>query len=231
MLLPLLLLACSSSDGSDDSGAPPDTGSEPVLEVCDPVAPTCIDDMILDLSLHDDKTNNGAVETSTDGDDFVTTADAYAGGSSNASNRAWVYFRFDEDGATKIETDDESALERTDWHVAVRRFIVRLNSGDSGPSCVAASEQRGTYEDLTAVPDDARFRTEDFYDDSCTLQEDDSGLPGSPEVALGAWWTYGSTLEPTLVPFLVQVEDGRVLKLVIEEYDDGFYTMRWRWLE
>ncbi len=234
MLLPLLLLACSGSGpDANDTGTSPDTATDDTdVQVCEQVAPSCIDDMILDLSLHDDKTNNGAVTTEADGDDFVTTVDANAGGSSNASNRAWVYFRFDADGTAKVETDDESALESSEWHVAMRRFIVRLNSGDSGPSCVSAAElSRQSYADVASVPDGAEFAVEDFYDDSCAIQEDDSGLPGSPDVALGSWWTYTDAIEPTLVPFLVQVEDGRVLKLVIEGYDDGLYTLRWRWLE
>jgi hypothetical protein len=232
MLLPLLLLACSGASKDADTGTSDSADTGSTVDVCDQEAPACIDDMILDFSLHDDKTNDGEVTTSTDGEDFVTIVDASAGGSSNSANRAWVYFRFDADGATKIETDDESALESSDWHLSIRRYIVRLNSGDSGPSCVGADEMsRKTYEEVTEVPSDASFAEEDFYNDECALVEDNSGLPGSPAVVLGGWWSYENAVVPTLVPFLVQIEDGRVLKLVIEDYDDGVYTIRWRWME
>lgn len=242
------LLGCPGSGDGKDTSEGSDTGDDAEVAVCDPHDVPCLDEMILDLSLHDDKISDGEVSTSTDGADFVTTVDARAGGYSNASRNPWVYVKFARDGATRVDIDDEAALESQEWHMSLRRYIVRLNSGDSGPSCVAAATLRGDYASVDAVPDDAEFVEEDFYTDECAIVEDASGLPGSPAVAMGAWWSYGSCTETTDKPFLLKLEDGSVIKLVIEAYYDGdgqqecneqggtdaesaVYTLRWAFLE
>lgn len=241
-VLPLLLVfGCTGTD--DKSGD--DTGGELEPVCTDPVAPECVDAMILDLSLHDDKTSRGDVTTVTEGSDFVTAIDASAGGYSQAANNAWVYIRFGADGAEKLEIDDETALEDMTWHLALRRFIVRLNSGDSGPSCVGAAAMIGsTYEEVTSVPDGLTYLHDDYYTDDCTIINDSSGLPGSPQVAMGAWWSYEACVQTTGTPFIVQLEDGRTIKLVVETYyaddgqdecnetgsttaESGYYSIRW----
>jgi hypothetical protein len=249
LALTTLLAACSGGK-ADTSATGSDSGAVDALDpVCtEPVAPTCVDEMIQDLSLHDDKVSDGAVTTVTDGADFVTSIDASAGGYSQAANNPWVYVRFDADGAQRVDLDDESALESMDWHLSLRRFIVRLNSGDSGPSCVGAAALRTvTYEDLTSVPEGVPYLKDDYYTNDCTIVNDSSGLPGSPQVAMGAWWSYSSCVETTGTPFLIQLDDGRVLKLRVETYydgdgqaecneggttraDSGFYTLRWQFL-
>lgn len=240
------LIGCpGSGDGKDTS----DTagGDTAEVETCDPHEVPCLDEMILDLSLHDDKVSDGEVSTATDGDDFVTTVDARAGGYNNASRNPWVYVRFAPDGATRVDIDDETALESQEWHMALRRYVVRLNSGDSGPSCVSVAQLRGDYANVDAVPDDAEFVEEDFYSDECAMVDDGFGM-NSPAVAMSDWWTYVSCTETTEKPFLLQLEDGSVMKLVVEAYYDGegqqecneqgstsaesaVFTLRWRFLE
>lgn len=246
--------ACSGGEKNDDTGTPGDTGETgdtgtPTDAVCtDPVAPTCIDDMILDFSLQDNKTSDGAVVDTPDGADFVTTIDASAGGYNNADKNAWTYVTFSADGAVRVDIDDESALESMDWDLAFKRFIIRVNSGDSGPSCVGASTEAGTaYADLTAVPGGTTYAQDDFYKDTCELRDDGSGLPGSPPVAIHDWWAYPDRcLQMTGTPFLVQKADGHIFKMVIEAYygedqaecddtgsttaDGGFMIMRWQML-
>lgn len=245
-LLPFLV-ACGEK--VDDTATPDDTGdtadTDPDEAVCtDPVEPSCVDEMILDLSLHDDKVSDGEVTNVADGAGFLTEIDASAGGYQQAAENPWVYVRFDADGAHRVDIDDETALESMEWDMALRRYIVRLNGGDSGPSCVGAAEMRGyTFDELTAVPDGIPFLLDDYYTADCTITEDTSGLPGSPAVALGGWWTYPGCVATTETPFLVQKADGTVIKLVILSYygedqadcnDDGstnaaggFYTIRW----
>lgn len=240
-LLALLpLFACTASKDADTAAEPSECAQE---------EPACVDAMIQDLSLHDDKVSNGEVVTVTDGEDFVTSVDASAGGYQRASNNPFVYLRFTDAGAEKISIDDDSALSSTDWHLSLRRFIVRVNSGDSGPSCVGAAGLRAqTYEEVSSVPEGLSFREDDYYTDDCTLVNDSSGLPGSPQVAMGAWWSYTSCLETTGTPFLIQLEDGRVVKLRIETYyggdgqtecneggsttaEGGYLTLRWRFMD
>jgi hypothetical protein len=163
---------------------------------------------------------------------------------SGSTRYPWVYVRLGADGAERVDIDDESALESMDWHIAFRRFNVRLNGGDGGPSCVGAdARNRENYAEITSVPADASYALEDFYDDACELQMDTYGM--SPDFALYGWWEYGgSCVQTTLLPFLLQLDDGRVLKFVIEAYYEsgqeacnengtagegsGVLTFRWR---
>ncbi len=241
-MLLLLLLACSrsSADESKDSAAP---------AVCtEATAPTCVDAMILDLSLHDDKVSKGAVATTTEGDDFVTTVDASAGGYNDATKNAWVYVSFSGDGAHRVDIDDETALEDMGWDLSLRRYILRLNGGDSGPSCVGgAAVKNQTYAELTSVPDGINYALDDYYTDDCTLINDSSGIDGSPQVVMAPWWEYPGCVETTLTPFLLRNAEGRVLKLVVESFyegdgqaecnsvgqtraEGGYFTLRWRWM-
>jgi len=189
--------ACKDKDDetadSGDAGDTGDTGGNPNAVCTEPTDVACVDQIILDLSLHDDKICDDEVSTTTDGDDFVTTVDASAGGYNQATNNPWVYVKFTETGASRVDIDDETALENMDWDLALRRFIIRLNSGDSGPSCVGVDTLSGqTYDEVTAVPEGTTYEYDDFYDESCSLQSDRSGLPDSPDVALGFgdWWAY-----------------------------------------
>ncbi len=208
-----------------DSGLPsaevtPDTGPDTAAPAsCKAKPPPCVDAMILDLSLHADKKSTGAVTTTKEGDDFVTVIDATAGGFNQSSKNPWVYVAFTSEGAKRVELDDESALESMDWDLSLRRFILRLNGGDSGPSCVGAvSFLEKTYADLTSVPAGLKYKLDDYYTDSCSIVNDSSGLPGSPQVALAPWWSYPGCVSTTQVPHLVRLGDGRVIKLLVEQY-------------
>ncbi len=262
LLAALALVACDD-DGDKDSGpttpidtsdstSPADTSEsgQPSSLCPDLEEPPCLDDMIWDLSLQTE-VSGGDVTTVTDGDDFVTVVDAQAGGVNNASDNPWVYVRFDASGASRVDIDDETSLESADWHLAARRYLVRLNSGDGGPSCVGADAVTGfDYADIGSAPTDASYEEEDFYDDDCEIIPDSSGLgDASPKFALDGWWEFkkGSGMGcvgTTMKPFVVQLETGEVIKLVIETYygegqedcnsngttgsDSAMLTLRWR---
>jgi hypothetical protein len=233
-----------SSSGGDDSGKGDDSGTN---KTCEPTKVACQDEMVLDLSLHE-RVTDGKVATTKDGDDFVTTIDASAGGYDQAANNPWTYVKFESDGAVRVDIGDETALTSMDWDLAAHRFVLRLNGGSSGPSCVgAAAVTSSTYDELKAVPDGVTYHTDDFYTDDCTMINDSSGLPGSPQVVLGPWWEYPGCVATTGTPFFIEVADGRVLKMVVEEYysngeqeacnesgamgtHSGYYTIRWAWL-
>jgi hypothetical protein len=225
-LLPLAVLAaCNGATvDAEDSGEP---APPPLEAVCtEPVEPTCVDPIISDLSLHDDKVaTDREVTDTTDAADFVTAVDATAGGFEVAAENPWVYIKFTENGAQRVDIDDETALESMDWDLAARRFILRLNGGSSGPSCVGAMPfLEKSYDELTEVPEDASFTLDNFYTGDCTLINDASGLEGSPQTALSPWWEYpeaaggGGCVGTTRVPFLVQLADGHVIKLRVEQY-------------
>ena len=254
-LLFLTLAACTTDTGKDsgdtagDTGDTGDTGSDLDPVCTEPTDVECVDEIIADLSLHDDKTSKGDVSNTQDGDDWVSEFDASAGGYSNSTKNAFLYMRFTDQGLEKLDITDEEALESMDWDLGGRRFVLRLNGGDSGPSCVGAAVmgQGWTYEEIEEVPEGVEFQVDDYYTEACSIINDSSGLPGSPQVVLGPWWDYSSCVETTDQPFLVQLASGRVLKLKIEQYYDGsgqeecngqgstsaeggYFVARWRFL-
>lgn len=259
LILPLALglgLACghkgddtgAAADGGAADGAATDGGA---AEDCVPDPPACEDDLITDLSLQDDEVSDGAVTTTTDGDDYVTVIDASAGGYNSASTNPWVYVRFTDSGAEKVKIDDEAALDDLTWDLSLRRYIIRVNGGDSGPGCVGAIPLlEATYDSIDAVPDgieDSDFQADDFYTDDCTFINDSSGLEGSPSVVLGSWWEYPNCVATTMVPFLLRTSDGSIIKMVVESYyesgqedcnnngvpgsNSAIITIRWRKLQ
>ena len=47
-----------------------------------------------------------------------------------------MYAKFTANGLVKLDTlSDMTALDSMDWDIAFRRYVVRINSGFSGPSC------------------------------------------------------------------------------------------------
>ena len=232
-----LLFSCSEKEQ--------DTAIESICT--EPQELVCFDDLLLDLSLQGDAVSDGSVDTQNEGDDFVTRVDASAGGYNNAANNPWVYIRFTDSGAEKVEIDDETALESMDWDMSLRRFIIRLNGGNSGPSCVGAvTFLEQDYESLSSVPEGVQFAQDSYYTSDCTLINDSSGLPGSPQVSLGSWWEYPGCVKTTNYPHIVQLADGRTIKLRIEQYygsgqddcnstntpgsDSAQIVLRWRFI-
>jgi hypothetical protein len=108
-----------------------------------------------------------------------------------------------------------------DWDIAFRRYIMRVNSDDSGPSCVTAARTipgSTTYEALAAVPPDLKYNKDDYFTDSCELIPDGSGLPGSPATALSSYWSYPGCVAMTGNVFVLELKDGRHLKLIVDAY-------------
>jgi hypothetical protein len=216
MSILFILLGCGSKS-TDSSFDEVDSNPSPVCT--EALEPSCIDGLILDLSLHDDMISDATVSSSQDGDDWISGVDASAGGYQNATENPWVYVRFTDDGLERVELDDESALESMDWDMALRRFIIRLNGGDSGPSCVgAATLLESTYSEVDSIPEGLVFATDEYYSGDCTIINDSSGLPNSPQVVLGTWWEYPGCVATTGYTQLIQLANGRTMKLAVEQY-------------
>lgn len=240
-LLPFLLLGCPSAE--------PTATSTPAA-VCD--APTPLPcDLAADLP-QNDAVSDGLITTQVDGNDWIQTLDARAGGFLAAADNPWLYVRFGDDGLEKVELTDLEAQTSMDWDLAVHRFNLRLNSGSSGPSCVTGGPATGTYEALDleqaiATPTAA----EAFYDGTCTFLTEDTGEEGAPDgiptLALQDWWTYPHCVATSGIPLVIQVADGRRLKLEMLGYygggqdlcntegqagqDAAMLSLKWTWLQ
>ncbi|MCB9713875.1 MAG: HmuY family protein [Myxococcales bacterium] len=245
----------STTNADDGSTSDADTSGDPPAEPTDgdassggadetgPGTSDCDDQMILDLGLVGGLVSEGEVSSTTSAQGWASMVDATAGGIMDAPTNPWIYLRFTPEGLRKVEVDDLQALESTDWDIAAKRFGLRLNGGVSGPSQVSAVALEGmTYEDVTELPPGAELAQESFYDADCTLIDDGSGQ-GAPAYLLAQWWTYPGCVATTGVPFILQLDDGSLVKLVVDAYYEsgqdqcnetgmmgmGSAQLTWRW--
>lgn len=235
--------SAGDADTDESSTGDVDTEGETTGETaCGDDVP-CEDAIILDLGLVSGSVSAGAVTNTPDGGGWTTAVDATAGGIVDAPSNPWIYLQFTDDGLQKIELDDIEALTSQDWDIAAKRFGIRLNSGSSGSGCVTvATIVDDDYDSLDAVPDDATFRAEAFYDDSCGLVDDGSGAGGA-NYALTPWWFYPGCVGVSYVPFVIETGEGRHVKFMVESYYEsgqaecndsgamgsGSANFTWRW--
>lgn len=179
----------------------------------------CSDQVIQQLDLQP-TVAPGLIANQPDGSGWMTQVDGTAGGFGAQPPHAYVYGRFTDTGLEKVNISDEDALDSKDWDIAFRRFIVRLNSGNSGPACVVAAPIPGApaYDDVAAVPDNLpQYRADEYFTEGCTLIDDGSGL-GSPATALASYWEYPGCVAMTNNVFIVQTNEGKRLKLTVTDY-------------
>lgn len=204
---------------STDDGGPVSTDDAgPTGPACATIVPICQDESITMLDYFDTVTPALITEEGTEAGEFTSVIDATGGGLN--PTQAYVYARFTDSGLEKVAISDEDALASSDWDIAFRRFIIRLNSGVSGPSCVqAARTAAGTDFDTLTEPDSAwTYRTEAYFTEpSCDLVPDGSGL-GSPATALSSYWTYPGCVSMTGNVYVVRRADGRLVKLQVLGY-------------
>jgi len=226
-LCALALLAACDEDGTDpgadagpaetDAGVvetdagPPQTDAGPPNEVA------CVDESISTLMLFDAVAPGAIVDESEGGDYFTHHVDATGGG--RTPTDAFVYARFEDSGLVKVDIDDETALESTEWDIAFRRFIIRLNSGVSGPSTVtgARTAPDTEFESLDAPPDGLTYREEAYFTDTCEYVSDGSGI-GSPQTALSSFWSYAGCVAMTGNVYVVALASGGHVKLEVLSY-------------
>lgn len=219
LALTFSLAGCTGPGGEPDAGG----GDEgPVAQCTEPVEVPCQDAAFQQLDFFDNVTD-GEIDELEGGPTFEHKIDATAGGFNNVSE-SYVYASFTDEGLEKVEISDEEAFESMDWDIAFQRFVVRLNSGVSGPSCVSAARTAAStdFDDLDSVPDDVTFNTEEYFDPDadCELQPDGSGL-GSPGVVLQNYWEYPGCVKMTGNVYVVRRADGRHVKLqVLAYYED-----------
>jgi hypothetical protein len=116
---------------------------------------------------------------------------------------------------------DTGSLSSMDWDIAFRRFVIRINSAYSGPSCVARAQLVGPpeFESVTELPSGLSFLEDEYFTSNCTMIEDGAGL-GSPATALGGFWTYTEDhcLQMTENIYILQLATGRNVKLEVTHY-------------
>lgn len=218
----LAMCACGSEDPLDPGGAGgggAEGGGLPAGPVCsEPTPVPCEDEVFQQMNLQD-TVAPGEILNEQDGAGIRSIVDATAGGPSASDPDAYVYARFTDAGLEKVEISDEESLQSMDWDIAFRRYIVRINSGHSGPSCVTAARLPGTpdYDGITEAPGDPRLRRDEYFTESCELIPDGSGLD-SPATALSGYWTYPGCVKMTGLVYVFRLADGRSVKLTVTHF-------------
>lgn len=215
-------VGCSNGDtgGSSSGGSTSSSSSSGGGALCTtPTAVTCGDQIIQDLNLKTD-VNNGAVTSTNNGGVWTSEVDASAGGAFNPNPPSFIYARFTDAGLEKVEISDQDALDSMGWDVAFRRYIIRVNSADSGPSCVRAQRMTNTatFETTTMADAALPWKTDDIMTADCTLIPDGSGLESSPLGALASYYSYPGCVKMTNHVFVVQLASGRHVKLTVDRY-------------
>lgn len=207
-----------------DGGASPDAGVSVDAGVdagvtfrCAPSAVPCQDQSTQRLSL---KMNysTGVTEEELPTLGARTRVDARAGGS--VANESYLYLRFTPQGLERVPVTDDEAFTSMDWDIAFRRFVIRLNSGVSGPSCVvgARTAPNTTFDGLTSVPPNLAWRTEEYFTGAaCDFVPDPSGI-GGPNAALTSFWTYAMCVQTTSNVYVLHLRDGRYVKFQVLTY-------------
>jgi hypothetical protein len=189
-----------------------------------PTPVECADQVIQSLNLQKAVAPGLITNTADGANGWTSLVDATAGGFGATKPDSYVYAKFTATGLTKVSLGDEDALDSMDWDIAFRRYIIRLNGADSGPSCVGSIRMPGTpppaFTDVVAVPDGIPWRMDDDFTaaPTCSLIDDGSGLPDSPGTALSSYYSYSSCLAMNKNVYLVRVASGIIVKLQVTAY-------------
>ena len=199
-----------------------DAGTADAGSLCSATPVTCSDQAILSLDLKNTP-NAAAITTASEDAGFKSTIDATAGGFT--PTLGYVYGKFTANGLEKVSISDEASLSSLDWDIAFRRFVIRLNAGSSGPSCVkAAATQVGTVYDTLTSSSGGSFVADDFEGPppTCMFKDDGSGLTTSPSTALAntsaSFYAYNNCVGMSGRVFVVRTRAGRHVKLLVTNY-------------
>lgn len=206
-----------SSGSSSSSGGGGEGGGGGGGALCTPTTPIPCEDQVVQQMDFKKIVAPGMIVDAADGNGFLSTIDARAGGFMYTDS--YVYAKFTDTGLKKVDLTDEQSIGSMDWDIAFRRFIIRINSGNSGPSCTQAARLKtGTvYDDLMAVPAGANFLADEYFSAACELIPDGSGL-GSPATIMSGFWTYANCVQMTDNVYVVKTATGANVKLIVTDY-------------
>jgi hypothetical protein len=204
LALPIMLSLCWCSvvacgDDGDDKSA--DAGAETPEQMPREVA--CIEESFGALTLFSEEPNTDEVVNDPQDDGWLTNLDTEAGGMS--PKLPYLYLKFTDEGLKPVAINDDEAFESLDWDIAARRFVIRLNSGVSGPGLVQAARTtpRPEFAAVTEVPAGLDFRSEEYFTEDCTFVNDSTGI--GPGVALASFWSYQSCVAMTRNVYIIEI--------------------------
>lgn len=159
--------------------------------------------------------------------ELVLYVDSSVGGDTSGDKEPWVYVSLASGSAVPLT--DLEALESTAWDLALKRFTIRTNSGDSGPGQGGALRVALPWDSVDASTQGNRaLPTEQWFDAECNLI---TGSTNELLTTFSGWYEYNTSnhhLEPLEAVYLTQGGDGSKYKVAVLDYyskPDGSHGM------
>lgn len=191
----------SGSAGNEATGAPSNRCSAALRQ---------------ELALVDEVSSRSVIVLETNGDERVVFVDATAGGPDGSE--PWVYISLATGEA--VEVTDLDALASSAWDLALRRFVLRTNGGDSGPGQGGALRVNLPWASVDGETLGNRTPpSEQWFDDNCELTVD--GSTGDVITTFSGWGEYDVSthvLTPADAVYLTRGADGALYKVAILDY-------------
>lgn len=165
-----------------------------------------------------DAVSGAAVSTLAESDTERTIfIDATAGGIDGQDKNPWVYVALGTGQAVAIT--DLQAFKSIAWDLAFKRFVVRNNSGDSGPGSGGAIRIALPWDKVSrATLGDKALPIEEWFDDDCMLQLD---VNHELITSFTGWSEYDEAnhvLNAADVVYIVAGGNGLLYKVAILDY-------------
>ncbi len=212
LLLAIFLgLACSSQPVGGDDDSNRGEGGAP----SDPSNP-CSGALRQELALVNEVSPRTVSVLETNGEERVLYVDATAGGADGTE--PWVYISLATGDAVPLT--DLDALDSTAWDLALRRFVIRTNSGDSGPGQGGALRVNLPWANVDADTLGNRIPPREvWFSADCELAIDSS--TGDVITTFSGWSEYDVSthlLTPADAVYLTRGGDGALYKIAILDY-------------
>lgn len=213
-ILGCLSVACG--DGGDaTSGTAPGTGGEGGAAV-GPACPAEREKTIGPV----DKVSDGAVTVLSDMNGVKTLyIDASAGGVMEQANFPWIYVNLAT--ASRVDITDAQADTSLDWDLALKRPVIRTNSGLGSKGDGGAAFLKEMMFDAVTKESagGAPILVEDWFDDACMALIDAGGYT---RTTFDGWYDYAGQATHGVTPhpgvFIVRGAKGALYKIELINY-------------
>jgi len=239
LLFPMLsLLACPSAEPDTtptDAALTSDLTTQPDLSSSPPDLTPARCELPYDVRAIEKVSSGMVTIMASPADPAVYNAevDATAGGSMKYSENPFVYL--DLIGRKKVEINDVQAETSSGWDLALKRWQIKINSGDSGPGGVKVARVPGkTLSEVMMAPA-GTYEADSYFDAKCVFQPDPLEGLGT---ALSDWYDYDSVtsrINPKKEVLVLKRRDGQGhIKVQITSYYKGTtsanYSLTWSYL-
>lgn len=212
------MTACTGADSGPGPEGTPD--ADPAG--CEETTPvTCEEELVQALNLQAGEVSPQSFTNRVGDESIEVDVDATAGGLVADPRQSYLYARFTADGLEKVALNDVEALASADWDIAFHRYIIRLNGGSSGPSCVSAVATGESFDSVNAAPT-AGYQPDDQFTESCVFRADAEAEDPENEqdygVVLAPYYDYVGCLQMTGEVFVVELASGEHVKLEVTHF-------------